>query len=126
VKTLNIDLQKTKDETGTENDLTPKFTKGNSTISNCISNIYSNDTESQRLRLWEHIQQLGSVTTIEVRRDLDVLAPAPSIYVLRHWLGYQIDTVWIYQETAWGKTHQIGKYVYCGKSKTKDLFGGAA
>lgn len=87
MKTLNVELQKTKDEAATGNDLTPKFTKGNSTISNCISNIYSNDTESQRLRLLEHIQQFGSVTTIEARRDLDVLAPAPRIYELRHWFG---------------------------------------
>jgi len=126
VKPLNIELKTRKDEAATENDLTQNHTKGNSTLSNCITNIDSNDAESQRSRLLEHIQRFGSVTTIEARRDLDVLAPAPRMYELRHWYGYQIDTVLVYQQTDCGKAHRIAKYVYRGNGSTNDLFGGAA
>lgn len=126
MKPLNIELQKIKDEAATENDLTPNFTKSNSTISNCISNIDSNDAESQRARILDYIQQFESATTIELRRDLDILMPAARVHELRHEFGYQIDTVWTYQETDCGKTHRIARYVYRGNGKTNDLFGGAA
>jgi hypothetical protein len=124
MKPLNLELQKRKDEAGAENDLTPSFTKDNSTINNYISNIYINDAESQRSILLEHIQQFGSVTTIEARREQDFLVPAPRIYGLRHWYGYQIDTALVYQQADCGKIHRIGIYVYRGDGNTKDLFGG--
>ncbi len=50
------------------------------------------------------------MTTLDARRDLDVLHPAMRILELRQ-LGYDIRTVWVQQPTACGKLHRVGKYL---------------
>ena len=49
-----------------------------------ISTTLSNSSEAQRARLLEHLKQFGSATTIELRRDLDVMMPAARAHELRH------------------------------------------
>lgn len=70
-----------------------------------------NSTQAQRARLLEHLKINGSATTIEIRRDLDLLMPAPRVHELRHKFGYNIRTLWVQQQTECGKLHRVAKYV---------------
>lgn len=65
--------------------------------------------EAQRIMLQERLR-IGSVTTLEARRELEVLAPAARIWELRA-LGYAIDTVRVSQATETGITHNVAMYV---------------
>ena len=53
----------------------------------------------------------GPITTIEARRNLDILMPAARIHELKHLHGFDIQTVRVRQETDSGKMHSIAKYV---------------
>ena len=70
-----------------------------------------NSANSQRTRLVEHLQEHGSITTIEARRDLDIMMPAARIFELRK-LGYKIDTIWTNATTEQGKKHRVARYVW--------------
>lgn len=72
-----------------------------------------NSAESQRYRLVEWLKEHGSITTIEARRDLDILAPAPRVFELRE-MDYPIDTVWVHGFTEQGNKHRIARYVWRG------------
>ena len=123
MKHLKLKTQK-KDEAATNSSIFNKTPKADSNVSNCIiGNAYRNNSAVQRSRILEVLKQHGSVSTIDLRRNYDV---APRIYQLRHEYGYEIDTVWTYQETDCGKLHRIGMYVYIGDGTSKCLFGGAA
>jgi len=75
----------------------------------------------QRKRLLEALR-IGPVTTIEARHELDIIAPAPRIFELRHNDDYNIVTLWETQETPEGHKHRVARYVlFSGKYK-----GGAA
>jgi hypothetical protein len=75
-----------------------------------ISTNASNNTEAQRARLLEHLKQFGSATTIELRRDLDVLMPAARVHELRYRFGHNITMVRVYQPTDCGKMHKVARY----------------
>ena len=66
--------------------------------------------EAQRKRLIDALR-CGPITTIEARRNLDILMPAARIHELKHEHGYDIQTFRIRQETDSGKLHSIAKYV---------------
>jgi len=66
--------------------------------------------EAQRKRLIDALH-CGPITTIEARRNLDILMPAARIHELKHKHGYDIQTFRIRQETDSGKLHSIAKYV---------------
>ncbi len=70
-----------------------------------------NSADSQRARLIKHFQEHGSITTIEARRDLDIMMPAARIYELRK-QGYKIDTIWTNDTTEQGKQHRVARYVW--------------
>lgn len=72
-----------------------------------------NSIESQRHRLVEWFKAHGSITTLEARRQLDILAPAPRIFELRG-MDYQIDTVWTDDITDHGRKHRVARYVWRG------------
>ncbi len=69
-----------------------------------------NSSESQRNRLLVALKKLGSITTIEARRYLDILSPAPRVMELRK-TGVDIETIWVYQPTDSGTVHRIGRYI---------------
>lgn len=71
---------------------------------------WGNSSEAQRARLLAHLIQHGSATTIEIRRDLDVLMPAARVHELRHKFGCNITMVRVYQKTDFGKTHRVARY----------------
>lgn len=65
---------------------------------------------NQRTRLLAALRELGSVSTIDARRYLDIMAPAPRVMELRR-MGVRIETVWIRQQTDLGKLHKVGLYL---------------
>lgn len=76
-----------------------------------LSNVYYADLSAaaQRARLLDALR-CAPVTTLEARRNLDVLHPAMRVCELRK-DGYQIDTIRIQQETDGGVAHNVAKYV---------------
>jgi hypothetical protein len=61
----------------------------------------STSTADQRQRILERLR-LGPATTIELREELDVMAPAPRIHELRHNDGYEIHSRRVIDETRPG------------------------
>ncbi len=68
-----------------------------------------NSTAAQRNRLLDALR-CGPITTIEARRNLDILMPAARVWELRQ-DGMQIETIFVWQDTDAGKAHQVAKYV---------------
>lgn len=66
--------------------------------------------EAQRKRLIDALK-IGPITTLEARRNLDILMPAARVHELRHKHGEPIETVWTWQETDAGKPHRVARYV---------------
>lgn len=66
------------------------------------------DVASQRVRLLAALRE-RPVTTIEARRDLDIMMPAARVYELRHMFGHNIVLNWIYQSTGLVQ-HRVGQY----------------
>lgn len=70
--------------------------------------------EAQRKRLIDALH-CGPVTTIEARRNLDILMPAARIHELKHRHGHNILTIRIRQETDSGTLHNVARYVLIPK-----------
>ncbi|NTV69877.1 MAG: hypothetical protein HGA71_07000 [Azonexaceae bacterium] len=66
--------------------------------------------EAQRKRLIDALR-CGPITTIEARRNLDILMPAARVHELKHRHGFDIQTIRVRQETDCGKLHSVAKYV---------------
>lgn len=71
---------------------------------------HENCAEAQRERLLDALSR-GSVTTIQARRDLDIMMPAARVHELRHGEGYNIATVWCTEPTDSGALHRVARYV---------------
>lgn len=69
-----------------------------------------NTAHSQRLRLLAVFETQASITTIEARRDLDILMPAPRVFELRS-MGYDIVTIWTQAATECGRKHRVARYI---------------
>jgi hypothetical protein len=67
-----------------------------------------NTASAQRARLLCALRR-GPITTVSIRRDLDILQPMARVLELRQ-AGHRIVTAWTYQETAQGRTHRVGMY----------------
>lgn len=76
-----------------------------------LSETYYADLSAaaQRARLLDALR-CGPVTTLEARRNLDVLHPAMRVCELRK-EGYRIETVRVQQETEGGKAHSVARYI---------------
>ena len=77
-------------------ELHPKFKAGN-------------DAAAQRLRALDLLRS-GPKSTIQLRRDGDILAPAARILELKR-RGFDILTQWVQQATDCGKLHRVALYV---------------
>lgn len=73
-------------------------------------NSTSNSAAAQRSRLLDYLLRKANITTLEARKNLDVLHPAMRILELRA-EGHRIDTVWTHQATDCGKVHRVARYV---------------
>jgi len=69
-----------------------------------------NSAAHQRQRLHDALRK-SMVSTLDARRDLDILAPAARVHELRHRFGLEIGLVWVQQPTDCGKLHRVGMYV---------------
>ncbi|WP_429344169.1 helix-turn-helix domain-containing protein [Paraburkholderia sp. GAS42] len=68
------------------------------------------DSRSQCLRLLEAIGRLGSVTTFEASRYLDIYhPPARKRDLVRQ--GFAIRTGWRIERTESGRAHRVGEYL---------------
>lgn len=68
-----------------------------------------NDAAVQRDRILEVLQAGHTLTTLEARRELDVLMPATRIFELRE-AGHPIDKVMVEARTDVGVTHRVALY----------------
>lgn len=70
--------------------------------------IQSQSCEAQRQRLLEALR-LRPLSTPEIRRSLDIPAPAPRIFELRK-TGYDIARQWIRTTGESGELHRFALY----------------
>ena len=75
-----------------------------------------NDAETQANRSLEAFQTLISLTTQDLRQDLDIMHPAGRVKELRA-RGYDIQTHWQNYPTACGKLHRMARYVFMGMAR---------
>lgn len=68
-----------------------------------------NDAAAQRRRALDLLRS-GPKSTIQLRRDGDILAPAARILELKQ-RGFDILTQWAHQATDCGKLHRVALYV---------------
>lgn len=68
-----------------------------------------NDAAAQRLRALDLLRS-GPKSTIQLRRDGDILAPAARILELKR-RGFEIHTERVQQATDCGKLHRVALYV---------------
>jgi hypothetical protein len=73
-----------------------------------------NDATTQEDRALLGLQTFGSLTTQDLRQELDIMHPAGRILSLRV-IGYDIKTIWENYPTSCGKIHRMARYVYFGK-----------
>lgn len=64
---------------------------------------------AQRLRLLDALR-IAPVSTLEARRNLDILMPAARVRELRL-LGHVIKTYWSKEATECGRLHRVARYV---------------
>ena len=69
-----------------------------------------NSAHTQRLLMLAAFKVNPSITTIEARRDLDILMPAARVFELRA-MGYDIETIWTQGITERGRKHRVARYV---------------
>ncbi|MFK5914051.1 MAG: helix-turn-helix domain-containing protein [Woeseiaceae bacterium] len=65
---------------------------------------------AQRERLLSALLD-APVSTVQARHELNILAPAPRVYELRHDQGKNIVTNWIVSITPEGFKHRVAEYV---------------
>jgi hypothetical protein len=71
----------------------------------------------QRQRLMAALSR-HSFTTLDARRGLNVMSPAPRIYELRHIFGHNIQTTWVWQADEQDNIHYLALYtLHAGKWK---------
>ena len=70
----------------------------------------NHSSKTQRKRIMDYLRQNGSATTIQLRHDLDILAPAPRIFELRHRENINITTSWDNATNPQGDVHRVAKY----------------
>lgn len=68
-----------------------------------------NSSRAQCQRMLAALQVLGSATTLELARELDILdPPARKFFLVSQ--GHSIVLAWDYDETESGVVHRVGRY----------------
>jgi len=83
--------------------------------SGSVDSKTGNDAAAQRLRALDMLRT-GPKSTLQLRREGDILAPAARILELKR-RGYEILTQWVQQATDNGKLHRVALYVLLGESR---------
>ena len=96
----------------------PEYTTDDSTRLQTLQGIAArkqgNSAETQRDRIEAALAAVGTLSTVEARRHLDVMHPAMSVLELRNG-GLSIDTVWSIEPTECGRLHRMARYVLVPK-----------
>ncbi|CAR53273.1 helix-turn-helix domain-containing protein [Burkholderia cenocepacia] len=79
-------------------------------LSLILARLPGNDAGTQRARMLAAMRELGSITTFEAMRFLDVFDPRPRIHELRHRHGHHITTAMRAEQTESGVLHRVGVY----------------
>lgn len=79
-----------------------------------LTRLNSNSLPDQRQRLLTWLTE-KPITTIEARHYLNILAPAPRVYELRHNFDHNILTFWTDDITPEGRKHRVARYVLMPK-----------
>lgn len=74
-----------------------------------ITNPGDNSVAAQRARVLDAMRS-GPKSTIQLRRDWDVLSPAARVLELKR-RGFEILTQWVHEATDCGKLHRVALYV---------------
>jgi hypothetical protein len=69
-----------------------------------------NSLAAQRQRLLAWLKKHGKITTIEARRELDIMSPASRVLELRR--NFEIELQWVQRQTDCGTWHRIGLYLF--------------
>jgi hypothetical protein len=80
-----------------------------STVPTTRAKSTGNSTEAQLARLLDALV-VGPMTTLEIRRDLDILGVAPRIFDLRHKRGKNIVMTWVDRPSDSGQMHRVALY----------------
>ena len=75
-----------------------------------------NSVSVQRNRMLDALR-CGPITTIEARKNLDIMMPGTRIHELRHREGYAIETVRVWRPTDAGKLHSVAQYILMTREK---------
>lgn len=78
-------------------------------IQNKQSNNTSNSAATQRIKLLAALRK-QSLTTLQIRRQLDILHPAARVQELRD-IGHVITTHWQKEATECGREHRVARYM---------------
>lgn len=84
--------------------------KRGSITQNSVNTTHYNSEASQRKRLLRRLK-LGAATTLELRHEEDILAPAARVHTLRHKFEYNIHTFWEQAINPGGGKHRVARYV---------------
>jgi hypothetical protein len=76
-----------------------------------------NSRAAQRTWIMDWLKLNGSLTTLQARRDLDILNPSQRVTELRQ-AGEKIRTLWTKEPTECGRLARVARYVL-------DVTGGA-
>ena len=68
-------------------------------------------TIKQRARMSVAMEVMGSITTIEAVRYLDIIRPGARIAEMRNKFGMNIKTLWTREPTEAGELHRVARYV---------------
>ena len=78
------------------------------------------NTAAQRARLLDALKR-RALTTLQARRELDVLHVAARIMELRRG-GYSIETAWTRDVTSVEHLHRVARYELVGEQAQQELF----
>lgn len=83
-------------------------------------NLTNVSAAAQRARLLAALKQ-RRLTTLEARRQIDVLHPAARVMELRR-EGFPIETEWTRDVTSEGHLHRVARYELVGERAQRELF----
>lgn len=81
----------------------------NESPAQCKPTDYGNSAAAQRAKALDLLRG-GPKSTLQLRRDGDILAPAARVLELKR-RGFDILTEWVHQATDSGKLHRVALYV---------------
>ena len=68
------------------------------------------EMEEMKERILRHLQQLGSITTMEAVKEYGSLLLPHYIWILRHVDGLDIKDEWIHRTNRWGEKIKFKRY----------------